>query len=397
MVKLINLNINGDISQQNLNLTSKEKENDFIKIIKSRSAKTKEKVLSLFKEKGTGTINEISTYKIDSNYLKYYGYLKGSNENNHEIPFSDETKKKTIYGDIIAVKTNKNGQVLDLECDDYESIYNSIFYNSGVQSNSDDDENELSDFDEENDILEDNEEEENDDLIESDIENNDLDDENETMINDDYGNGISEDEEFEETNAEDNDNDIDNELENDEEELEEICDISEDLNDIRKKNIEILNKIINNMNKTKIIEESIFRFTCEKSDLRKVIKKWENPIFKKIYINKSRSLYMNLDKNSYINNNYLIKKIFSSKFDIKNIAFMTYQELYPEHWKKLLDEKYKREKAAYEEKPEAMTDMFKCGRCKQKKCTYYELQTRSADEPMTIFITCVHCGNRWRQ
>ena len=397
MVKLINLNINGDISQQNLNLTSKEKENDFIKIIKSRSAKTKEKVLLLFKEKGTGTINEISTYKIDSNYLKYYGYLKGSNENNHEIPFSDETKKKTIYGDIIAVKTNKNGQVLDLECDDYESIYNSIFYNSGVQSNSDDDENELSDFDEENDILEDNEEEENDDLIESDIENNDLDDENETMINDDYGNGISEDEEFEETNAEDNDNDIDNELENDEEELEEICDISEDLNDIRKKNIEILNKIINNMNKTKIIEESIFRFTCEKSDLRKVIKKWENPIFKKIYINKSRSLYMNLDKNSYINNNYLIKKIFSSKFDIKNIAFMTYQELYPEHWKKLLDEKYKREKAAYEEKPEAMTDMFKCGRCKQKKCTYYELQTRSADEPMTIFITCVHCGNRWRQ
>ena len=394
MVKLINLNINGDISQQNLNLTSKEKENDFIKIIKSRSAKTKEKVLSLFKEKGTGTINEISTYKIDSNYLKYYGYLKGSNENNHEIPFSDETKKKTIYGDIIAVKTNKNGQVLDLECDDYESIYNSIFYNSCVQSNSDDDENELSDFDEENDILEDNEEEENDDLIESDIENNDLDDENETMINDDYG---SEDEEFEETNAEDNDNDIDNELENDEEELEEICDISEDLNDIRKKNIEILNKIINNMNKTKIIEESIFRFTCEKSDLRKVIKKWENPIFKKIYINKSRSLYMNLDKNSYINNNYLIKKIFSSKFDIKNIAFMTYQELYPEHWKKLLDEKYKREKAAYEEKPEAMTDMFKCGRCKQKKCTYYELQTRSADEPMTIFITCVHCGNRWRQ
>ena len=394
MVKLINLNINGDISQQNLTLTSKEKENDFIKIIKSRSTKTKEKVLSLFKEKGTGTINEITTYKIDSNYLKYYGYLKGSNENNHEIPFSDETKKKTIYGDIIAVKTNKNGQVLDLECDDYETIYNSIFYNSSVQSNSEDDENELSDFDEENDILEDNEEEENDDLIESDIEN-DLDDENETMINDDYGNGLSEDEEFEETNAEDNDND--NELENDEEELEEICDISEDLNDIRKKNIEILNKIINNMNKTKIIEESIFRFTCEKSDLRKVIKKWENPIFKKIYINKSRSLYMNLDKSSYINNNYLIKKIFSNKFDIKNIAFMTYQELYPEHWKKLLDEKYKREKAAYEEKPEAMTDMFKCGRCKQKKCTYYELQTRSADEPMTIFITCVHCGNRWRQ
>ena len=396
MVKLIILDINGDISQQNLTLTSKEKENNFNKIIKSRSAKTKERLLALFKEKGTGGINEISSYKIDSNYLKYYGYLKGKNENNHEIPFSDESKKKTQYGDIIVVKTNKNGMVLDLECDDYESIYNSIFYNSNVQNNSEDDDNELSDFDEENDILDEENDildEDNDvDLIESEIDNNDLEDETEILINDDYGNVLSEDEEFDEPNIEDNDNDLENE-----EELEEICDISEDLNDIRKKNIEILNKIINNMNKTIIIEESIFKFTCEKSDLRKVIKKWENSIFKKIYINKSRSLYMNINKDSYIKNNYLIKKIFNNKFDIKNIAFMSYQELYPEHWKKLLDEKYKREKAAYEDKPEAMTDMFKCGRCKQKKCTYYELQTRSADEPMTIFITCVNCGNRWRQ
>ena len=46
---------------------------------------------------------------------------------------------------------------------------------------------------------------------------------------------------------------------------------------------------------------------------------------------------------------------------------------------------------------EAMTDQFKCGRCKSRKCIYYELQTRSADEGMTIFITCLNCGNRWRQ
>mmetsp|Transcript_26665 Transcript_26665/g.67928 ORF Transcript_26665/g.67928 Transcript_26665/m.67928 type:complete len:304 (-) Transcript_26665:396-1307(-) len=45
---------------------------------------------------------------------------------------------------------------------------------------------------------------------------------------------------------------------------------------------------------------------------------------------------------------------------------------------------------------QASTDMFQCGKCKQRKCTYYQLQTRSADEPMTTFVTCTNCGNRWK-
>lgn len=47
-------------------------------------------------------------------------------------------------------------------------------------------------------------------------------------------------------------------------------------------------------------------------------------------------------------------------------------------------------------KIEAETDMFKCGKCKETKTTYYQLQTRSADEPMTTFVRCVVCNNRWK-
>lgn len=47
-------------------------------------------------------------------------------------------------------------------------------------------------------------------------------------------------------------------------------------------------------------------------------------------------------------------------------------------------------------KQEASTDMFKCGKCKQRKCTYFQMQTRSADEPLTTFVSCVNCGNRWK-
>jgi len=40
--------------------------------------------------------------------------------------------------------------------------------------------------------------------------------------------------------------------------------------------------------------------------------------------------------------------------------------------------------------------MFKCGKCKSKKTDYYQLQTRSADEPMTTYVTCKACGHRWK-
>ncbi|VVB02611.1 unnamed protein product [Arabis nemorensis] len=46
--------------------------------------------------------------------------------------------------------------------------------------------------------------------------------------------------------------------------------------------------------------------------------------------------------------------------------------------------------------PKASTDQFKCGRCGQRKCTYYQMQTRSADEPMTTYVTCVNCNNHWK-
>jgi len=42
------------------------------------------------------------------------------------------------------------------------------------------------------------------------------------------------------------------------------------------------------------------------------------------------------------------------------------------------------------------TDLLKCGKCKKRNCTYNQLQTRSADEPMTTFVLCNECGNRWK-
>jgi transcription elongation factor S-II len=44
---------------------------------------------------------------------------------------------------------------------------------------------------------------------------------------------------------------------------------------------------------------------------------------------------------------------------------------------------------------QAETDIFKCSRCGQRKTSYRQIQMRSADEPMTTFVTCV-CGHKWK-
>lgn len=59
-----------------------------------------------------------------------------------------------------------------------------------------------------------------------------------------------------------------------------------------------------------------------------------------------------------------------------------------------------REKKLFDSAPSsvklATTDQFQCGKCRQRKCTYYQMQTRSADEPMTTFVRCTVCNNSWK-
>ena len=67
--------------------------------------------------------------------------------------------------------------------------------------------------------------------------------------------------------------------------------------------------------------------------------------------------------------------------------------------RKMENEKIRKHKLFHAEAGKALqgtTDQFKCGKCKQRKCTYFQMQTRSADEPMTTFVTCTNCGNRWK-
>jgi len=43
-----------------------------------------------------------------------------------------------------------------------------------------------------------------------------------------------------------------------------------------------------------------------------------------------------------------------------------------------------------------ITEDYKCGKCGNTRCSYFQMQTRGADEPMTTFVTCIKCNNKWK-
>ena len=96
------------------------------------------------------------------------------------------------------------------------------------------------------------------------------------------------------------------------------------------------------------------------------------------------------------NNNTLLNSIKNKEINKLGLENLSHREMNPSIWRKLIEAKVKRDKNMTSDNMMAATDQFKCYKCKKRKCTYYEMQTRSADEPMTTFVTCLSCGNRWK-
>ena len=138
------------------------------------------------------------------------------------------------------------------------------------------------------------------------------------------------------------------------------------------------------------LEKGVFNYSLKEATSKKLIKKWENPAFVQVYLDRLRTIYINLK------NEDILAMLRSKELLPQTFAAMTHQEMNPNHWKLLIEQKIKRDATKFVTNIKASTDMFTCKKCKSKRCTYYELQTRSADEPATIFVTCLDCGKNWK-
>lgn len=145
------------------------------------------------------------------------------------------------------------------------------------------------------------------------------------------------------------------------------------------------------------LEHGIFTATLEEAAKKHIFAHWKNPLFTEIHNYRQYKLFSNLHPQSPVNNKRLLTRMKAGELQMEDLTRLEDMELFPENWKRLQDQQTVREQKLLEGKAAAATDMFKCGRCGKRETTYYEMQTRSADEPMTIFITCVNCGKKWKQ
>jgi DNA-directed RNA polymerase subunit M/transcription elongation factor TFIIS len=190
------------------------------------------------------------------------------------------------------------------------------------------------------------------------------------------------------------------------------------VNQIRENAVGQINDFVEDMNKASLIEKGIYDFCCQKALIDAFKVDWNQGPFSSVYKYKVDEMMNNINPESGLKNVNLIDRIknHSNPFvDIHNklkeeeekdngedrndefclkLASLCPEQVYPENWSKLINkiENYKKEI-----NKKNTSDLFKCGKCKKRETTYFQAQTRSADEPMTIFITCVHCGNKWKQ
>jgi DNA-directed RNA polymerase subunit M/transcription elongation factor TFIIS len=152
--------------------------------------------------------------------------------------------------------------------------------------------------------------------------------------------------------------------------------------DIKKININNLNHLLNDLEKSKNIEKGIYDFSVEYAEIN------DTPfLLESIYENKNIEI-LSLLKNK--NSNYLRTSLLNDSIDPYKLAFMKPEELHPEKYEEI---KKKKELEEYKKNNKKGSSIFTCSKCKKSNCEVTQKQTRSGDEPPTTFVTCLECNH----
>lgn len=129
-------------------------------------------------------------------------------------------------------------------------------------------------------------------------------------------------------------------------------------------------------------EKSIYNSSIEFASQNNIDSDWDNRSFVHIYTCTVTTVML------YLNDDDFLEKVLAKEIQAKDLGYIKTNEVFTKEWAENREDDLD---------PANVEDgVFTCKMCGSKKTTYYSLQTRSADEPMTNFITCVMCKHRWK-
>lgn len=140
------------------------------------------------------------------------------------------------------------------------------------------------------------------------------------------------------------------------------------------------------------IEIAVYNRTISNAETKQIAKSWSNNAFVTLYTSYLRSIINNIQRD------HVIGIFTDATFDPSLIETGTIDQFNPEKWGPVIKQSKMTADGMYEMNAEASSDDFICRKpkCRSKRCSHYQMQTRSADEPMTTYVTCLDCGNRYR-
>jgi len=140
------------------------------------------------------------------------------------------------------------------------------------------------------------------------------------------------------------------------------------------------------------IELSCYNRTIDKSNELMYIKSWDNSKFEYLYRIYTNKITKNLDINSEVNSEYLVKEIINNNIDLKTIANLNSSSLCPEKSANIINKINIRsnQKLIFKK-----SNLYTCSNCKMKSATIEQVQIRSLDEASSFSLTCTFCQHKW--
>jgi len=164
---------------------------------------------------------------------------------------------------------------------------------------------------------------------------------------------------------------------------------------VRKRVVEKLNRVTGDRETSQGLEIHLYNFTLERCSKLNIKANWKEPRLRSIYVQKAMSIIFNITNTE---NPGLLARVMDPTTSLREIVHAHPAALFPKKWDALYEAAAARllKKLRTNDAENSPDGAFQCSRCKSMKTVYAQLQTRSADEPLTTFITCLKCEKRWK-